>query len=779
MKIAEILRSVPSLRANVVMGLGTGARILAGLVKTKIAALFLGATGLSMIGIGGQVQLLGLTWGSLSISAGFIRSYGAVLSDRRRRREVLATSFTVLCLTNLVMVAAVLMNRHWISSMLFGQPGKEALVAALLIAIPSQVLIGAYLQGVLYVHGRYDDWSRANAAGALVELGAFVAGTLLFGLEGAFWAIALAGSCWALMVLHYCRKVESLRDLFSFGFSLEVARGLAGSSLATSATSTFAYFSGMLVRVRLLSVFGGEEAGAYQAVCVISGLYTQLIMNGIWASLYPLAGSSPGKKELDAAWSESLTVTAGLSALFQSAILVAPTLVLTLFFSRGFLHATGFLGWQLIGDYFFLIAQPGLAVLLSSGRFREYATAWCSFYAFSVILPIIASPALGPQAVVVAYALLSGCLAAYSISLFLRRNPAIGRYFWKAQAAFGLLAIAPAFSFVFRPEWRLGQAAISALCLGAALLLFSFYVGRNSGWKTAVFNFGRKILLLCGLDSPLAALCARAGAPRWLAKLAPNHYQYPKHSRRLVSRDGFSFELDLGDFLDWHVYYSQMEGSKDRLYELAGPGDSVIDVGANIGETALHLARRVGTSGRVVAFEPDPLMRRKCEKNIQLNAVRNVRLEPYALADESRKFMLHRVSERNPAGNRIIEQATTSLDAVEVEAMRLDDYAGRTLLQNLSLLKIDVEGFEERVLRGAEQLIRRHRPRLFVELSEANLRAQGSSAARLLAIFQEWNYEVIEASTGRALEPGEIGPALHCDVICSPRPESSSSRDFT
>ncbi|MGE3260741.1 MAG: FkbM family methyltransferase [Bacteriovoracia bacterium] len=787
MNFRKLLGSFPSLRANLVMGFGTVARIFSGFAKTKMAALFLGASGVGLIGIGGQLQLLGLTWGSLSISAGFIRSYGLALGSSRRK-EVLATSFTLLCGANLLLAVVVIAFRHWLGFQIFGESEPRLVIAALL-AVPFQVMIGAYFQGILFAHGHYDDWSRANAAGALVEVVVFAAGIYFWGVAGAFWATGFATFIWAICVFRQCLKVETARNMLSFGWSHAVVRELASSSVATSATSTFAYLAGMLIRMKLLAHFGADMNGAYQAACVISGLYSQLIMNGIWAGLYPLAGKDTEPKELHAAWAESLTVTAGLAVLFQAGILFAPSLVLMIFFSRDFLHAGSFLGWQLLGDFFFLLAQPGLAVLLGSGRFRPYALAWCFFYGLSVVLPLLLFPVLGAVAVTVTYCALSIFLAVYSLGIFVVRRPALPEFFWPLLACFAALALLPAIFYLSAPAYGWSQALLCVVCGSVGVWLFFARASEGvasdrkysygEGRKTKILNAGRALILLTGLDSLLARFCALPWVPNWVVKAAPNHYQYPNLCRRSVRREGFSYELDLGDFLDWHIYYGKMEGAKNQLYRLAARGDAVIDVGANIGETSLHLARRVGSGGRVVAFEPDPRMREKCRRNVELNGAANVHLEPYALSDESRKYLLHRVSERNPAGNRILTEPALDFPSVEVEALRLDEYVGRTGLEGVKLVKIDVEGFEEKVLRGGEAFILRQRPRLFVELSEANLRAQGSSSQALLNLFHEWNYEVTEASTGRALTPDCISPGLHCDVICVPKPEISSSKLFT
>ncbi len=249
-------------------------------------------------------------------------------------------------------------------------------------------------------------------------------------------------------------------------------------------------------------------------------------------------------------------------------------------------------------------------------------------------------------------------------------------------------------------------------------------------------------------------------------------------------RGGSGRELDISDFLDWHVYFSVEEGAKSALYSLVHAGDTVIDVGANIGETALELARRVGAPGRVIAFEPDPLVREKCRHNFALNAGLPLRLEPYALSDREESAQLHRVSDRNSGGNRILspERVTpgAGTDSVTVRCLKLDEYARQNRLGPVAVIKIDVEGFEQRVLEGARVLIERDHPRLYIELDDGNLRAQGTSARTLVGRLESWGYQLHDARTGQRVREGSDFSGCHLDLVGSvPSPESSMSSDLT
>ncbi len=123
------------------------------------------------------------------------------------------------------------------------------------------------------------------------------------------------------------------------------------------------------------------------------------------------------------------------------------------------------------------------------------------------------------------------------------------------------------------------------------------------------------------------------------------------------------------------------------------PGDVVIDVGANIGLTTLAASRLVGDSGRVVAIEPHPRIFDYLAKNLRLNGVRNVVAHQAACGAEEGTLRLSdlRADDQNHVG--------PAAGGVETPVRRLDDLVVGE--PRVTLVKIDVEGFEKFVLEGA------------------------------------------------------------------------------
>jgi FkbM family methyltransferase len=138
-------------------------------------------------------------------------------------------------------------------------------------------------------------------------------------------------------------------------------------------------------------------------------------------------------------------------------------------------------------------------------------------------------------------------------------------------------------------------------------------------------------------------------------------------------------------------------------------GDVAIDVGAHAGQYSLIMAAMCGASGRVVAFEPDPYARQQLQRNLRLNpAIKMPKIESMAVSDAPGEAVLY-----SRGGNSNSSLARSGLggdinDACEkilVPVVTLDSYLHDEGVPTPHWVKIDTEGAEIRVLKGAEQLL--------------------------------------------------------------------------
>ncbi len=151
------------------------------------------------------------------------------------------------------------------------------------------------------------------------------------------------------------------------------------------------------------------------------------------------------------------------------------------------------------------------------------------------------------------------------------------------------------------------------------------------------------------------------------------------------------------------------------------PGMVFYDVGANVGFLAILAARLVGNTGAVHCFEPLPANAEQIRHNARLNGFDHVQVHAVALADRDATASF-RVSERPTFGALADSpmEVDQQIGTIEVPVRRLDNLIKELQLQPPDMMKIDVEGSEIDLLAGAQDMIRRFRPILMIELHGTN-----------------------------------------------------------
>jgi len=228
----------------------------------------------------------------------------------------------------------------------------------------------------------------------------------------------------------------------------------------------------------------------------------------------------------------------------------------------------------------------------------------------------------------------------------------------------------------------------------------------------------------------------------------------------VVERGGVRWALDLREGIDLSIYLlGGFEPSTLRGYrEFVELGDVTLDIGANIGAHTLPLACLVGPSGRVIAFEPTEYAYTKLRRNLELNPelARRVDARQTMLASSEGEAMPEGIYSSWPldGGDDLHERHRGRLKSTHGATRRvLDDVVEELNLPRIDLVKLDVDGNELEVLRGARRSLRRFKPVLMLELAPYVSDANPTEFDAMLELLWSENYAIFEAANKRAL-PG-------------------------
>lgn len=253
-------------------------------------------------------------------------------------------------------------------------------------------------------------------------------------------------------------------------------------------------------------------------------------------------------------------------------------------------------------------------------------------------------------------------------------------------------------------------------------------------------------------------------------KLIPQEYLYAPGSVRHYDRDGEKFDLDISKVVDHAKYFGLAEPAFDNLEDLIRKDFLILDIGANIGTTTVRFAN-CAIDGSVVAFEPSATTFSRLRRNLELNEIANVSCLQIGLGDQDGQFALYDVVETNPGMKRILPDQIVNEDysSEQIQMTTVDSVVRNMGIHRVDLIKIDIEGFEEKALLGSRVTLKKMRPILFVELDDGNLKLHGSSAKNLMSFVQGFGYELFEAESMELISESTDLENCHIDVLCKPK----------
>ena len=222
----------------------------------------------------------------------------------------------------------------------------------------------------------------------------------------------------------------------------------------------------------------------------------------------------------------------------------------------------------------------------------------------------------------------------------------------------------------------------------------------------------------------LFALCdrfpkAKPKLRRWGMRTAGP--RYGDRIGRIQMPDGRSFKLaSISDnFLSFELfwrgggYYEPI--TRLLIEELVRPGDTFIDVGANIGFYTLVIGS-TRRDAHVIAFEPNPGNFALLQRNVETNALSNVRCEPLAVSDVDQTATLYLTGSHMSASLRAGFDGNVT-GTIDVQTVKLDTYLARQPVRGRLVMKVDVEGHEEALFRGADETLATQKPDIITEVT--------------------------------------------------------------
>jgi FkbM family methyltransferase len=217
--------------------------------------------------------------------------------------------------------------------------------------------------------------------------------------------------------------------------------------------------------------------------------------------------------------------------------------------------------------------------------------------------------------------------------------------------------------------------------------------------------------------------------------------------------EGLKIHIDTNSFCEWYIFfYGAFRPQVSKLInKMLKPGGVAMDIGANIGMHSLVMANRVGPTGRVMIFEPDPHPMSRLRANLKLNGLEFAETYQAALSakTEKRRFFLHDDAIGNYANASLYsENVGKDTASVEIDVLSLDDFIAKNPPPRLDVIKLLAQGEEWNVLQGGKATIEKYRPKIFFLYEPSYWHRQGLKLMDAVKFFGDYGYKTYAVEFG-------------------------------
>jgi FkbM family methyltransferase len=255
----------------------------------------------------------------------------------------------------------------------------------------------------------------------------------------------------------------------------------------------------------------------------------------------------------------------------------------------------------------------------------------------------------------------------------------------------------------------------------------------------------------------------------FITRFIPPFETYQNPTYRIAKKGSLRLHANLNDYNDWKAYWGILEYERQNLYKLAEKAKTVIDIGTNNGWVLLNIAKIISKNGGFIyGFEPFPGTYNRCIENIRSSGITNAQVFNKGCGETESSFKMKVVAQTNSGQNRIVdENIEQQANIVEVFVTTLDNQLRK--IEKIDLIKIDVEGFELHVLKGAENLLTKYRPIIFIEINDPLLKANKTTPWEVLNLLKtKYNYKLTSALNGKLIDNSYNFDNTQLDIICYP-----------
>lgn len=218
--------------------------------------------------------------------------------------------------------------------------------------------------------------------------------------------------------------------------------------------------------------------------------------------------------------------------------------------------------------------------------------------------------------------------------------------------------------------------------------------------------------------------------------------------------NGITIKCNLWDELQngvWWLGDSFEKNQTSYIKSILKPGMTLLDVGANIGYYSIIASPILGDRGQIHAFEPVAQQYADLQANISRNNLKNIHAKKLIVSEKSGMMTINLGGDDNSGTASVAFAPSNNGRSETVETVSLDEYVAKNRLK-VDVIKVDVEGHELSVFKGARETLKQQKPILLAEVKQFLFKRAGTSREELYSFLSELGYQAYAIRNNASLE---------------------------
>lgn len=393
------------IKTSILSGLVAFVRLAAGFISTKIVAMYVGASGVAVIGAFANFVSIVLTFGNGAVGSGVVKYVAEYNDDSEKSERLIATSLKLSVYCSLIIGVVIIVFSGLVSDLLFTNSLYANPIRALGATLVFYSLNSIFIS-ILNGKGEITIYTWVNTIGTVGGLILTCVLVYFYKATGALYALVLSQTLTFFLTLFLVLKKDWMRlSFFKRPLDIDILKDLGHYSAMAIVSACTIPVSQLWLRNMVIKEYGIYDAGIWQGLMKISDAYLMIITLALSTYYLPKLSSLSERESLRSEIFQGYKIIIPTILILSSLIFFSRDLIINILYTPDFIKMRDIFFWQLVGDFFKISSYLLAFLMLAKKKTKLYISSEVIFSVAYVFLSYLFTHKFGLEGITIAFAL--------------------------------------------------------------------------------------------------------------------------------------------------------------------------------------------------------------------------------------------------------------------------------------------------------------------------------------------------------------------------------------